>query len=138
MTEPTADFAAGIPETGWLADTPEVRWEVAYSQLTLSRLSTEYVLIPVSATKGGSSYDPTGDAVQCAFMPIPTQVPSTGDWVSASWETVSTSLLYPYNIRCLVGPSGATALTTGNYTIYAQITDSPEIPVLVCGSLTIL
>jgi hypothetical protein len=70
-------------------------------------------------------------------MPTPTQIPQTADWVSGSWETVSTNVLYPYNARCLVGPSGTISLNTGTYVIYMKITDNPEIPVLVGGQLVV-
>ena len=112
-------------------------WIVSFSELTISHLSTEYVLIPIQATKSGSPYNPTSDTVQFAFMPNAVQQPVNADWVNGSWETVATNFIYPYNAKCLVGPSGATVLTTGTYVIYVKITDSPEIPVLVGGQLNI-
>lgn len=129
----------GNIDTEWAANTTiQGRWNVAYSQVAISHLGTEYVLIPIAATKAGAAYNPTADIVQFAFMPNQVQQPQTADWVNGSWETVSTNILYPYNAKCLIGPSGATALTTGNYVIYLKITDSPEIPVLISGQLTIL
>lgn len=124
-------WATGVPATGW---------NVGFETLEFSSLATEYVVIPVAATKAGVAYDPTGDVVQFAFMPTATQVPATADWVTGSWETAATSIIYPYNARCLVGPATAssTALTGGSYTMYLKITDSPEIPVLVIGTLAII
>jgi hypothetical protein len=121
-------------------DTKNVLWKewiMGYSTLLLSHLSTEYVLIPIAATQSGASYNPTNDEVQFAFMPNPTQIPGSGDWVSGGWETVPTSFLYPYNARCLVGPSGTINLTQGTYSVYVKITDSPEVPVLVAGQLIV-
>jgi hypothetical protein len=102
-----------------------------------SHLSTEYILIPVAATNAGAPYNPTGDVVQFAFMPNAVQQPVSADWVNGSWETVPTNIIYPYNAKCLVGPSGATALTLGVYTVFLKITDNPEIPVRPVAQLTI-
>lgn len=124
-------WATGVPVTGW---------NVGFQSLEFSRLDTEYVIIPVSASKAGTAYNPTADVVQFAFMPTPTQVPGVSDWVNGSWETVPTSVLYPYNAKCLVGPGTAavTALTLGSYSIYLKIFDNPEIPVRVVGSLAVI
>lgn len=112
-------------------------WGVGFSTIGISHLATEYVLIPVSATKSGLSYNPTADAVQFAFMPTATQVPGISDWVTGSWDTDTASLIYPYSAKCLIGPAGSVTLGLGTYVIYVKITDSPEIPVLVCGQLQI-
>jgi hypothetical protein len=122
----------------WAVDVPETGWTVGYDQLTLSHLSTEYVLVPVAATKAGVPYNPTSDTLQFAFMPTPTQVPQVSDWVTGIWESVSTNIIYPYNAKCLVGPSGTITLIQGTYVIYIKITDNPEIPVLVGGQLVIM
>ena len=103
----------------------------------INHLSTQYVLVPVKATKSGSPYNPTGDTVNFAFMPTPTQVPQSMDWVTGSWVTVASSILYPYSAQCLVGPSGTINLGIGTYIIYIKVSDSPETPVLVCGQLQI-
>lgn len=121
----------------WAFGVPQTEWRVGYETLNFSRLSTIYAVIPVGATKAGSAYNPTSDTVQFAFMPTPTQTPVTADWVSGVWETAATNVIYPYNAKCLVGPSGATALTLGSYNMYMKITDSPEIPVFVVGTLAI-
>ena len=108
-----------------------------YSLIGLSQLATEYVYIPVNAVKAGAPYNPTGDVVQFAFMPTAYQVPQVSDWVTGSWDTVSSDVLYPYSAKCLVGPSGTITLGIGTYIIYVKITDSPEIPVLISGQLQI-
>lgn len=110
---------------------------MGFETLVLSHLSTEYVLIPLQVTKAGVPYNPTGDTLQFAFMPTAVQVPQVSDWVNGVWETVTTNFIYPYNAKCLVGPSGSTVLTLGTYVIYLKITDNPEIPVLVGGQLEI-
>lgn len=122
----------------WSLAVPGTEWSVGYEAIILSHLSTEYVLIPVAVTKSGVPYDPTGDTVQMAFMPTPTQVPTTGDWQDASWDTDTTNILYPYTAKCLVGPSdGTITLGTGTYVIYLKITDNPETPVLAAGQLVV-
>jgi hypothetical protein len=103
----------------------------------MSHLATQYYLVPVTATKAGASYNPTGDTVQFAFMPTPTQVPGGGDWVTGTWSTNTASVLFPYSAQCLVGPSGTTTLGIGTYVAYVKVTDSPEIPVQIAGYLQI-
>lgn len=103
----------------------------------MSHLSVDYVQVPVSAHQAGTSYNPTGDTVQWAFLPQATQVPGSGDWVAGSWDTVASNVLYPYAAKCLLGTAGTTALTTGDYVAWVKITDSPGVPVLIAGNLEI-
>jgi hypothetical protein len=115
-----------------------LEWSVANTtQIGLSQLATEYVLVPVTVTKAGEPYNPTGDTVQFAFAPTATYVPQSADWQTGSWVTDTTNVLYPYSAQCLVGPAGTINLGIGNYVIYVKITDSPEIPVLTAGYLQI-
>ena len=132
------EWQSGQAVTRW--DTPSnpwMEWTVGFDVIGMSHLSTEYVLIPVTATKSGVAYNPTGDVVKLAFMPTPTQVPQVSDWVSGSWDTDTTNVLYPYSAKCLVGPTGTTTLGIGTYIIYIQITDNPEVPVLIGGQLQV-
>lgn len=110
---------------------------MAYGSIGINHLSTQYILIPVTATQNGSPYNPTSDTVQFAFAPTPTYVPQSGDWKSGSWQTDTSNVLYPYSARCLVGPAGTVTLGIGTYIIYLKIADNPEIPVLVVGQLQI-
>jgi hypothetical protein len=110
---------------------------VGFDSIGMSQLSTQYVFIPVSATKSGVPYNPTGDAVVFAFMPTATAVPQVSDWVAASWDTNTSSVLFPYSAKCLVGPAGTTNPGIGRYYMYLKITDNPEIPVLLGGLLEI-
>jgi hypothetical protein len=136
--ENPVDWISSSPVTAWKTHQPTEAWSVGYASVTISHLSTQYVLIPVAATKNGSTYNPTSDTVQFAFAPTPTYVPQNADWVSGSWVTNSSNLLYPYSAQCLVGPGGTiTTLTLGTYQIYIKISDSPETPVLVAGQLVI-
>ena len=108
-----------------------------FSMIEMSHLSTEYVFIPFAVTKEGVSYNPTGDAVVFAFMPTPYQVPGVSDWVTGSWDTIPSNVLYPYSAKCLVGPAGTITLGIGSYIIYTRVTDNPEVPVLIVGQLSV-
>jgi hypothetical protein len=121
----------------WATGVPEQGWAVGYETLGFSHLSTQYVDIPLAAVKNGTAYNPTSDTVQFAFMPTPTQVPASADWVAGTWGT-SNNIVYPYNALCLVGTAGTTALTQGNYSIYLKVTDSPEIPVFIAGQVQVI
>lgn len=110
---------------------------MGFSALGMSHLATMYYLVPVTAAKAGTSYAPTADAVAFAFMPTPTQVPGNSDWVTGSWDTNTSSVLYPYSAKCLIGPSGTTTLGIGTYVVYIRITDNPEVPVFIAGYLQI-
>lgn len=131
------DWDCGAVTGNWVVFLSYLRWTMGFAQITLSHLSTEYVIIPVSATKQGVSYNPTGDVVQFAFMPTAVQQPGNTDWQTGSWDTDSTNILYPYAAKCLVGPTGVINLGTGSYVIYVKIQDNPETPVLVAGQLVI-
>lgn len=131
------DWESGEIQTNWANYLLFLRWIMGYSQVVISHLSTEYVLVPISVTKLGVSYNPTGDEVQMAFMPNATQQPGVSDWQTASWDTDTSNIIYPYNAKCLVGPSGVITLTVGTYVIYVKIFDNPETPVLVVGQLVV-
>ena len=105
----------------------------------MSHLSTVDYLVPVNATQGGTAYNPSADIIQFAFMPTPTQVPGSGDWVTGGWDANPASILYPYNAKILVGAgaSGKAVLGIGDYEVYLEITDSPQIPVQVVGQIQV-
>jgi hypothetical protein len=137
LPEDPPDWLLGQAKSAWKTSLLWKGWTVGYASVSLSHLATQYVLVPVQAMKNGSTYNPGSDPVQFAFAPTPTYVPQSGDWVSGSWVTVSTNLLYPYSAQCLVGPSGAITLGIGSYVMYVKISDSPETPVLIAGQLEI-
>ena len=110
---------------------------MGFSTIGMSQLATMYVFVPFAVTKSGVAYNPTSDAVAFAFAPTPTYVPQVSDWVAGSWDTNTTSALYPYSAKCLVGPAGTITLGIGAYIMYCRVTDNPEIPVLVTGQLQI-
>lgn len=104
--------------------------------LQISHLSTENIGVTVQATTAGTTFDPTGDLVQFSFVQGYGSAPTSGSWTTGSW-TLTNNPLYPYAALCLVGPTGSTALTTGNYIVWLKITDNPEVPVRVVGELAI-
>lgn len=102
--------------------------------VTMSKLSTQYVLIPVQAIVAGEAINPTAFPVQFAFTPIGTN-PSA--WTAGSWQDGTTNGLYM--AQCLVGPeNGGLVLTPALYEIWLQVTGNPEVPVLQPGLLQIV
>jgi hypothetical protein len=134
---PNPGWSAGDPYPGWATGIPYLEWTVGYTTIGMNHLSTQYYPVPVAASKAGVSYNPTGDTVQMAFMPTPTQVPGNSDWASASWETDTSNIIYPYSAKVLVGPNGVITLGIGMYIVYVKITDNPETPVDIAGQLQI-
>lgn len=130
-------FSLGIPYLQWKTGGAYVQWQASYTTTGISQLALEYVFIPVSVTKAGVAYNPTGDNVQFAFMPTATQVPQYDDWQQGAWDAVPSNILYPYSAKCLVGPGGITNPGIGTYVMYLKVTDNPEIPVLIGGQLQI-
>lgn len=100
--------------------------------VSISSTSVVYVRAAVSATVLGANYNPTADVVAMAFL-LAGAAPVLGDWKVATWETVGTS----YNTRILVGPGTAVALVAGIYNVWVKITDAPEIPSIMVGTLTV-
>ncbi len=100
----------------------------AYEQFVTSLAN---VRAPVRARVGGQPYDPTGDTVEMAFIPLDQQEPGSADWNAATWETDTNGGTVSYLAVCLVGP-GAVELAVGSWHIFVRITDNPEVPVLEC------
>lgn len=109
----------------------------AAGTVQMSRLSLQYLTVPVQAFQGGTAYNPTGGTVQFAFVDNVGSVPTSGQWVAGTWATIA-NYNYPYQAQCLIGPGGATAPTTGLYTVWLQVTATPEVPVLIAGQLQIV
>lgn len=98
---------------------------------TIRRQSLEYLPVKVDAFKLGAPYDPTADPVQIA-LPVINTDPTT--YKDATWQTVGTDHI----AEILVGPGGDFDLNKGDYDIIVKITDSPELPVLRAGRLSII
>lgn len=97
------------------------------TDLQISATSTQYIRVPVSEASG---VDPTSHAVTMAF-------PTTGDdpatFYTSSWVTLNGI----YYARCLVGAGGAVTLAVGYYDVYVKVSDAPETPVLLAGTLEV-
>ena len=103
--------------------------------VSISSLSTQYILVPVRAQSMGLPYNPTGLTVEMAFIDGWAE-PGSGDWNAASWASTST-VNGAYLAQCLVGPEGTITLAIGAYQTWVRITGSPEIPVIATGTTTI-
>lgn len=80
----------------------------------------------------GQPYDPVGDTVQFAFV-VGNGYPQT--WYTGSWTT---NIQGVYLAQCLLGPlNGGVVLAPATYVIWVQITDNPEVPVQLAGSMQI-
>lgn len=95
-----------------------------------------YVRVQTSATKSGVNYDPTGDAASMAFI-APDTAPGPSDWNPAIWETIGTVPWATYYVLCLVGPGGSFVPTQTVYSVWVRVTDTPEIPGELVGTLTV-
>lgn len=95
--------------------------------LSISSLSTEYVIVPVYVTKQGAAYNPTADAVQFAFKQGG-DIPLPADWIAGTWWT-SAQPDGSWNAQLLIGPSAPTVLAVGMWDVWIKVTDFPEIPV---------
>ena len=103
---------------------------MGYNSVDINHLSLQYLGVPVTATTiSGAAYNPTGLAVQMAFLPQATQSPGSGDWQAAIWGTNTANVLQPYAAFCLIGPGGTIQLGIGTYVIWVKVTGDPEIPV---------
>src|SRR5258706_427538 len=72
----------------------------------VSTVSTEYLLVPVAAERGGTAQDPTGDTVQIAVLPIAV-TPTTPDWHTATWETDASTTPPTYSAPTGTGDPGS-------------------------------
>lgn len=107
------------------------------ADLELSVLSLEYVKVPVEATVNGAVFNPTSDVVKMAFVALGVN-PQAGDWKAAVWETQAPGTANViYLAKCLVGTGGTIALPVGTYVVWVQVTDNPEVPIKLSGTLKI-
>lgn len=97
------------------------------TDLQISVASQQYVRVPISEASGA---DPTDDAVYMAF-PLVGVDPTV--FYDGSWVTLNGL----YYARCLIGPGSDAVLDNGYYDVYVKVSDSPEHPVLLSGSLEI-
>lgn len=94
--------------------------------------SLEFLRLPISATKAGAAFDPTGDDVDIAVVAAGT-APADDDYLPGEWEAGGP----PYIARILIGPGSDLALEAGRYDCYWRVHDDPEIPAVFADSLVI-
>ena len=102
--------------------------------VTISHLSTQYVLVPVRAWTQGQPYNPTSLPVAMAFV---NGWSPPGTWNTAEWAWTAAVNGY-YAAQCLVGPENSGVdLAAGTYDVWVQVTGTTEVPVINTGTLTI-
>lgn len=113
--------------------------------LSIYAQSTAYITVAVSNSEG---VNPTGDAVQFAFLGPVSNASSANELVptnstiyySGSWPSTlpNSNTSNTYNAAILVGPNGgAVTLATGTYLMILKITSSPEVPVIFSGPISV-
>ena len=113
--------------------------------LSIYAVSTVYLSTNVS---NNESINPTSDVVKFAFLgPVSSSsaanelVPTASTtYYTGSWPSVLpiANSANSYRATILVGPGGgAVTLSTGTYLMICKITDSPEVPVIPCGPVSV-
>lgn len=92
---------------------------------SINQDSLEYLKVPVTAPVGVTI---DTQVVEIAVM-APASQPEEADWRNAEWSDGNVA-------RILIGP-GEKVLTPGSYMVWVRITDTPEIPVLTAGTITV-
>ncbi|MFD7093381.1 hypothetical protein [Streptomyces xanthophaeus] len=91
--------------------------------------SLEYLSVTVTTSPAGVVL--TGTAPKFAFLPDTNRAnPGSGDWLDGEWDGTAA--------RILIGPTGETALTRGDWHVWVKI-DPPndELVVRRAGTLTV-
>lgn len=101
---------------------------------SISALSTQWVQVPVTELDSGIPIDPTGNAVSLAFL-LGRANPQISDWLSGQWQPADVNGQYLAEV--LVGPTGALALTPGNYTVWIKVDAAPETVIIQTGALNV-
>lgn len=91
---------------------------------SIPSISVEYVKVPITGPTG-VDLDELG--VELAIVPQG-QEPTSGEWEDGVWIGTHAAVL--------IGP-GQLELVEGRYSVWVRITSSPEIPVLLSGSIYI-
>lgn len=100
----------------------------------VSQASTEYVRIPVFVSTDGYPANPTAAAVSMAFVQS-YGAPADADWKAATWDATQVGT---YVVQCLIGPTGAVALSPGTYYTWIKIESSPETVIECAGEVRVV
>lgn len=96
------------------------------ARTSIDRDSVEYLKVPITAPADVTLGTQT---VEMAVLSPETR-PIEDDWNTAEWADSTTA-------RLLLGP-GALPLAAGTYKVWLRLTDTPEVPVLTAGTITVL
>jgi hypothetical protein len=99
----------------------------------ISSETEQYVYVTIHAQlPDGTIINPTGDPVNFAFLGGSESPDDNTNWIPGGWAAGT-----PFTAQCFVGQSGAVALAPHPqpYTVWVQIFDNPETPVLFAGRL---
>lgn len=94
--------------------------------------STQYIYVQITSSIVATPYNPTSLPVAVAITPpnVPPTVFTTAAWLAG--QAVPT-------VKFLIGPlNGGMVLAPGDYDVYIQITNTPEVPVIPSGHLRII
>lgn len=104
-----------------------------------SRASTQFWRVRVKGTSQGAAVDPTGDAVYIAIVALGV-TPAASDFKAATWSTEPDG----YYALLLVGPGAGAAISFASaaagtqVAVWVKVTDDPEVPVLLAGTVTLV
>ena len=87
-------------------------------------ISVEYLKVPITGPADLTDLD-----IELAVV-ADGQTPESGDWTTGVWSDDGRHAMV------LIG-AGDLTLTPGTYDVYVRITSTPEIPVLLSGSIHI-
>lgn len=107
------------------------------SIVVVPSLSREFVRIPLSALDSGTVVDPTGDPVHFAAV-APGTEPTA--WTAGEWDTDTTTNPPTYWAQVLVsgtGGGGTIELGEGLWDLWWRVTDAPERPARIAGTVRI-
>lgn len=99
--------------------------------LEISRLTDEFVRVPVRGRDSGSDIDPTSYAVSVAFVAAGTR-PAPTDYAAATWETDATVSPSRYYAR-----RKATTLASQDWSIWVKIVTGSETVQKAVGLLRV-
>ena len=106
-----------------------------------SAASLQYLRCHVSAAVNGNiAYNPTVDPVYFGFVATSAGTTATvpASWTLGSWETDTIAGQTAYVAKILVGPGGAFVPAAGtSWYVWVKVTDSPEVPILMVGTLVV-
>jgi hypothetical protein len=94
------------------------------TDISVSRLDGQDLKMPITATRDGVAYDPTGDAVSVAVLPTGTE-PGISDWRTARWITLG-------GVHYVFFPAGPRA-DTGLHKVWYKV---PDASITIIGTGT--